>query len=93
MLGNAKLGYNFNSVYLEMIPKEAAYLKSKEILCFHVYNEPLGLTTVWCCGILSTLEIFSVLEVLCGTIYITNEQSLTDKSYLENPIQNKKCKN
>lgn len=84
LLANARLEYNVNSAYLQVIPKEAENLKSKEILCFHVHNEPLELTAVWCCGILSTLEIFSVLEVLYGTIYITNEQSLTDKNYLEN---------
>lgn len=90
MLSNARLEYNINSAYLQVIPKEALYLKFKEILCFRVHNEPLELTAVWWCGILSTLEIFSVLEVLHGTIYITNEQSLTDKSYLENPIRNTK---
>lgn len=93
MLSNARLEYNINSAYLQVIPKEAAYLKhkSKGILCFHEHNEPLELTAEWCGGILSTLEVFSVLEVLYGTIYITNEQSLTDKSCLGNPIRNTKC--
>lgn len=93
MLSNARLEYNINSAYLQVIPKEAAYLKhkSKGILCFHEHNEPLELTAEWCGGILSTLEVCSVLEVLYGTIYITNEQSLTDKSCLGNPIRNTKC--
>lgn len=64
------------SAYLQGIPKEAAYLKSKEILSFSVRNKPLELTAVQCCGILSVLETLSVLEMLYRTLYVSNEQSL-----------------
>lgn len=73
-----------------MIPKETVHLESKEILCFQIHNKPLELTAVRCCGILSTLENSGVLEVFYRTVYVTNEQSLTNKSCLENSIRNTK---
>lgn len=48
---------------------------------------PLELTAVQCCGILS------VLEMLHGTLYVSNEQSLTNKSWLESLIRNIKSNN
>lgn len=45
LIANARLEYNVNSAYLQVIPKEAAYFKSKEILCY-VHSEPLELTAV-----------------------------------------------